>query len=45
MGSITQESSKIGSGRNQLEQNKQSESFVAVHLVILGYKGHVSELV
>ena len=35
-GASLKEVSEIWSGRNQLEQNKQSESFVAVHLVILG---------
>ena len=33
-----------GSGRNHHEQKKQSDYIVAVHLVILGYKSHVSEL-
>ena len=35
-GALLKEVSEIWSGRNQPEQNKQSESFVAVHLVILG---------
>ena len=35
-GASLKEVSEIWSGRNQREQNKQSESFVAVHLVALG---------
>ena len=40
--SITQRTYR--SGRNHHEQNKQSDRVVALHLVILGYKSHVSEL-